>query len=492
MAQYSKFFSQANFRTKRRALMLAVFLMLVVAELAVGTGLIQRQPYLLAVPLAPLFLLWQSARLELGLLVILICMMTIRFEFSTGTASKLPLSLVLTGLLLALWLTKMALNHKIRFLKSPLNLPASLFLGVVVLTLFWSRFLLDPQVIISDKFLNVQLGTIGVTACSIILTVLCYSLIRQTWIVKACYWICIVGSLWYLPNYLVESTQTTIPDVVLSVDEKQAITLQTLSRLVNSAGLFPMWMCALTLALLLFCRNHPRWQRILMMLALSGWLFRLIVVTIARVTGWLPTLVALLVVIFVYSRKWFVVLVLTSAVLVAINYQSVYETVVVVKQKEGTLDSETSRTNLLIQAFKVAQIHPLLGTGPAGYANYYMTYYRELALSTHNNYLDMLLQYGLVGLGLYLWLCITMIKELWKSKSLHPPNSFEKAFTIGAFGASIGMMAAMWLGDWVIPFAYNQTISGYNYTGYNWLFIGLALALAYTAKERALSENNAK
>jgi hypothetical protein len=46
------------------------------------------------------------------------------------------------------------------------------------------------------------------------------------------------------------------------------------------------------------------------------------------------------------------------------------------------------------------------------------------------------------------------------------------------------MLPAMFLGDWVIPFAYNQTIAGYNYTGYNWLFIGLALALGYMAKEK--------
>jgi hypothetical protein len=38
----------------------------------------------------------------------------------------------------------------------------------------------------------------------------------------------------------------------------------------------------------------------------------------------------------------------------------------------------------------------------------------------------------------------------------------------------IGMMA---LGDWLIPFAYTQTIAGFNHSVYCWLFMGLAFAL---------------
>jgi hypothetical protein len=42
----------------------------------------------------------------------------------------------------------------------------------------------------------------------------------------------------------------------------------------------------------------------------------------------------------------------------------------------------------------------------------------------------------------------------------------------------------MGFGDWLLPFAYTQTISGYSYTVYSWLFMGTILALdAITAKE---------
>jgi hypothetical protein len=35
----------------------------------------------------------------------------------------------------------------------------------------------------------------------------------------------------------------------------------------------------------------------------------------------------------------------------------------------------------------------------------------------------------------------------------------------------------MAFGDWMLPFAYTQTIAGFDYTVYSWLFIGALLAL---------------
>lgn len=460
--------------------MFGLIMLLVAAEIGVGTELLIRRPYLLLIPLAPVFLGGLSVRREVGLIFLILTMLIFRVGFATGTASTLPLSLLFTAFLVGLWLIKMALDRNIYFISSRLNLPAIIFLALVILSMFWSRFFLDPQVIISDRFFTVQLGTIGVTLFSILLCIFCINTVRQPDIVKICFWLSIAGSLWYLPNYIIESTQSQNSEIISTID----VSPLYLSRLVNAAGLFPMWICALSLALLLFCRDLTRLQRFLMVLVIGLWLFRLFILTIARISGWLPTVIALMVVILIYSRKWFLVLCLVAAILICLNFQFVYDSVVVTKQQEGTLDSATSRDKLLEQAFKVALLHPILGTGPAGYANYYMTYYRDLALSTHNNYLDMLLQYGILGFSTFLWLCLSIIKELWKFSKLHLTGTFDKAFTLGAFAGACGMLPAMWLGDWVIPFAYNQTITGYNYTGYSWLFIGLALALGYIQKEK--------
>ncbi|MEJ2557924.1 MAG: hypothetical protein P8186_17195 [Anaerolineae bacterium] len=35
----------------------------------------------------------------------------------------------------------------------------------------------------------------------------------------------------------------------------------------------------------------------------------------------------------------------------------------------------------------------------------------------------------------------------------------------------------MMLGDWVLPFAYNQTIVGFDHSVYTWLFLGGMVSL---------------
>jgi len=35
----------------------------------------------------------------------------------------------------------------------------------------------------------------------------------------------------------------------------------------------------------------------------------------------------------------------------------------------------------------------------------------------------------------------------------------------------------MLLGDWVLPFAYNQTITGFDNAAYTWIFLGAMVSL---------------
>ena len=477
----SGYLSSSKFRLQRKLLMGLVLGLFIGVELAVGSNFLMKYPFLVAVPIMPFLFLRLSSRLVQAIPLIVFCMVGVRVGLSTGTASKLPISMLLALLCMGLWLVKMALDRDIHFERSKYNTPALVFIGVVIISYFWSHFFLDPQVIINSKFLPVQIGTIVVTMVSVFLPVLCMNLVKDTGIVKVSFWITVCASLFYLPFYIFEYYNPASRSV-----DSEAITLLTLSRLINAGGLYPMWICCLTLGLLLFARDLKNWQRWILVAVLLGWFFRLFVLTLVRISAWVPAVVGMLIILFLKSRKWFCIFLVVATILIALNYDKLYAATVGEKEKEGTLAGETSRSSLLGQAFNVSQDHLILGTGPAGYANYYLTYYRDHALSTHNNYLDMLLQYGLVGLGTFLWLCVTSIKEVWNSSRKQKPATFEQGFTIGAFGAAVGMMPAMWLGDWVIPFAYNQTIFGFNYTGYNWFFIGLVLALGniQTKKEK--------
>lgn len=488
MINQSKFLSTNTFRLKRWALMGATFVAFVVTELAIGTEIFLDRPYLaglLALPIIVVVGAYFMARLEYGILILLFLMIWFsRTGISTGTGSDLTVSLLFSILLAILWFVRMALDGNIRIVRSAINIPVLAFSSVVILSMLWCRFFLDPQVIIPSTFIRVQAGTVAVTIISALVPILCINLIKRVQLVRICYWLLLSGSLFYVVNYIFEFTKIGGGIATERVADQDQITLDSLSRAVNAGGLLPLWICCLTVGLLFNARDLSKWQRFWMYLCLSGWLYRLFVITLVRISGWLPTLIGLLIILFIFSRKWFFILSAVAVLLIVLNWGKVYDATVVQKQNEGTLSGATSRESLWSQAFLVAKNQIILGTGPAGYANYYLTYYRDHALSTHNNYLDMVLQYGATGLIVFCWLCFVMVKELWKAYRLQPARTFEKGFTIGAFAGACGMLPGMILGDWVIPFAYNQTIGGYAYTVYNWLFIGLGLALGCIAQEK--------
>jgi hypothetical protein len=46
----------------------------------------------------------------------------------------------------------------------------------------------------------------------------------------------------------------------------------------------------------------------------------------------------------------------------------------------------------------------------------------------------------------------------------------------------------MFFGDWILPFAYNQTITGYKYTVYSWIFVGVLISLRQLINRQRASE----
>lgn len=126
----------------------------------------------------------------------------------------------------------------------------------------------------------------------------------------------------------------------------------------------------------------------------------------------------------------------------------------------------------------ITKDHLIFGTGPAGYAVYYMTYFPTEAMATHSNYIDLVAQTGIVGTIFYLWLFVSLVLVGYRlSMRLKGRGDFVEAManiSLSGTGACIVIMA---FGDWLLPFAYTQTIVGFNYAVYNWIFMGVILVL---------------
>jgi hypothetical protein len=92
--------------------------------------------------------------------------------------------------------------------------------------------------------------------------------------------------------------------------------------------------------------------------------------------------------------------------------------------------------------------------------------------------MDILAQFGFTGMAIWLWFVAASVWEGWKLVQRAPPG-FLRSTALIATGGWIGAMAAMFFGDWILPFAYNQTISGYKYTVYSWLFLGMLISVRH-------------
>jgi hypothetical protein len=102
-----------------------------------------------------------------------------------------------------------------------------------------------------------------------------------------------------------------------------------------------------------------------------------------------------------------------------------------------------------------------------GYTSYF---------SSHNNYVDLIAQTGLIGLACFLWLAWQIGRLGWELRS-EVPDNFAKAYVIGALGGLAGTLATGMLGDWILPFVYNVGMVGMRSSLFAWMFLGGLVAL---------------
>lgn len=122
---------------------------------------------------------------------------------------------------------------------------------------------------------------------------------------------------------------------------------------------------------------------------------------------------------------------------------------------------------------------PIVGTGMA---NYY--YYTEnfpilgwyVRFISHNNYQDLLVQTGFLGLLVFSWLAVEAIVLAYRLSTTLTPG-FSRAYAVGVFGGVAGSLASGMLGDWIVPFYYNAGVLGFRSSLLFWLFLGGLVSL---------------
>lgn len=406
--------------------------------------------YVLVAALAPLFLL-VVPRLDLAPLIILAAAAFVRFTLSTGTESRLVASLLLTMLLVGAWVFRMLIVEKrLRLKPSPVNGPLLGFLLVTLFSLIWGILYRDPLVVTWSSFPFVQLASTIVMVMLPGAFLLVANHIENLKLLKAMVAIMLfAGVLGLIRQYGLAS----LP--------------------INVGGLFTMWIITLSAALALFNRGIPLLARGLLLVLAAIWVYWGFGLHISWLAGWLPGLVALGVLAFMRSKKLLVVILLVLAIIVGSNLGYYLN-----QQTREMNESGNTRLEAWNVNWRVTGKHLLFGTGPAGYAAYYMSYFPNDAMASHSNLIDILAQTGVVGFVLCMWFFFSLAWTGYRlATRLRGRGTFTEALANASLAGTVACIISLGFGDWLFPFAYTQTIAGFDHAVYSWLFMGTTLAL---------------
>jgi hypothetical protein len=447
------------------ALVLAGFGMLLLGLL---TFVLQRLDALL--PLAALCVILGGllliVRPVIGLIALPLVAAFVHVKVSTGTNSPIVASLGLAGLLIACWGTHQLTNRRgLSYLPRWVAIAGVAFVAVTFFSLAWGQVDLDPRVVPPPYFYRVQLAAAMLTAISIGLLFVGADLFRQQSVRNAVAALVAVTGMLALPFRLL---QADVP-------------------IVQTGGLFGMWFVALCWSNALVNRRLPDWLRLILGACAGGWLYMAFVVEGSWISGWLPGVVAILSITLLARPRLGIVMTLLSVVLVAVYLSALYQLLITDQTNQGSIGGEFGRLELWKRNITLLHDHLLFGTGPGGYALYYLAFIPDKAMSTHSNAIDILAQQGVVGLAVFGVLLGALSRMGWKTvKAATDPS--DVALSAAVVGAIPAVLASLFLGDWLIPFIYNQTIAGFDHSMYSWLMFA-ALCGLY-AQQQPMSETS--
>ena len=241
-------------------------------------------------------------------------------------------------------------------------------------------------------------------------------------------------------------------------------------------SMFWTWLMALAFGQLVLNRSLSPAGRGGLLLTMAGAVYVTFISGRDWLSGWLPGFIACLVIVFLWKPRWALLALGVILFAIMLLWQPSGEHVL----SPDNAYSLSTRTEAAAVLSKLALENPILGLGPANY--YHLTQRHAIRgwyvkFSSHNNYIDLFLQFGILGVTGFVWLLgSTFLLAVRLRNGCF--NSFERAFLYGAAGGLAGSMVAAALGDWVIPFVYNVGVAGFQTSILAWIWMGGVVALA--------------
>jgi O-antigen ligase len=416
-------------------------------------------------------------RPALGLVVLAGLSFTLPLELGTGSEVALtPPVLLIPGVILAWLVDGMWKRQPLRLPTSRPTLPLLLFVGSGLLSLLAGTAYWDPAVPRPGNLLLVQVAQWAIFALSAVVFLLAGELGRGTrWLQYATWVFLILAGVVVLENYV-----PWLHQLVGWCDPSRA-----------KSGVFWGWLGALAAGQLAFNRRLGSFAKVALSALLIATTYLVLFLWREWLSGWGPFVIAVLAVAWLrvwrHSRRVGVMAILAGVVLAVVLFPILFA------HAGGERELEVSwggRLALYRAVLDLTKPHPILGLGPAAYRHYGYThslwmgagkaFYRSVWLSSHNNYIDIYAQVGLVGLGLFLWFLAEVGLLGWRLTTCFQ-GDFKDGYVHGALGGLAGSLVAMMLVDWFLPYVYNVGFRGFRTSALAWMFLGGLVALEQVA-----------
>jgi hypothetical protein len=239
-----------------------------------------------------------------------------------------------------------------------------------------------------------------------------------------------------------------------------------------AGSMFWTWMVAMTFSQAAFnIKLKPVWR-----LVLVGVLILTMYIAVVKQydwkSGWIPPL-ATLAAILIFRYRRIALAAIPVGVLAGIYIAN--------RAIAGEQWSWSTRLEAWRIVLEISKASPILGLG---FGNYH--FYTKLipimgwysTFNSHNQYIDLIAQTGVLGLACFCWLIAETGALGWRLRR-HVPEGFATAYVYGAIGGVVGVLVSGGLVDWVLPFVYNIGLTGFRASVLAWVFLGGLVSLEH-------------
>lgn len=246
----------------------------------------------------------------------------------------------------------------------------------------------------------------------------------------------------------------------------------------TSNSLFWTWLVALAFGQVVFNKKlHPAW-RVILLGIVAATLYVAYVFNHDWKSGYLPPMAAIATILALRNWRFGLIMLLVAPFA---SYFLTSEAIATDEYSFGT------RVDAWLILFEIIKVSPLIGLGPANYYWYTPLFPIRgwfVSFNSHNQFVDIVAQIGLVGLVVVIWFAVEQALLGWRIRE-KAPEGFAKAYVYGALGGLVGMMVGGMLADWFFPFVYNIGMYGFRGAIPGWLFLGGLVAVEKMIEQEA-------